>query len=77
MTKSALTPPSRRRKISPSCEIGAERIFFGTDRYALDTPETREVSQHRNQLAIVANAQMSDRERDLVLGESIAAFLTL
>jgi hypothetical protein len=30
-------------------EIGAERIFFGTDWYALDTPETREASQHRNQ----------------------------
>jgi predicted TIM-barrel fold metal-dependent hydrolase len=58
-------------------EIGAERIFFGSDWYALDTPETREVSQHRDQLAIVAKAQMSDRERELVLGESIAAFLKL
>jgi predicted TIM-barrel fold metal-dependent hydrolase len=58
-------------------EIGAERIFFGSDWYALDTQETREVSQHRDQLAIVATAQMSDRERELVLGESIAAFLKL
>jgi predicted TIM-barrel fold metal-dependent hydrolase len=58
-------------------EIGAERIFFGTDWYALDMPETREVSQHRNQLAIVEKAKMSDRERELVLGESIAAFLNL
>jgi hypothetical protein len=71
VSKSALTPPGRRRKISPLQvrEIGAERIFFGTDWYALDTPETREVSQHRNQLAIVAKTQMSDRERELVLGE--------
>jgi predicted TIM-barrel fold metal-dependent hydrolase len=57
--------------------IGAERIFFGTDWYGLDEPETREVSQHRNQLAIVEKARMSDRERELVLGESIAMLLGL
>ncbi len=58
-------------------EIGAERIFFGTDWYGLDTPETAEVNQHSKQLAIVEKTEMSDRERELVLGESIAAFLGL
>jgi len=57
--------------------IGAERIFFGVDWYALDKPETREVSQHGNQLRIVEQARMSDRERALVLGEGIAALLRL
>lgn len=58
-------------------KIGAERIHFGVDWYGLDTPETVEVSQHRNQLRIVEKAVMSDRERELVLGESLAALLDL
>jgi predicted TIM-barrel fold metal-dependent hydrolase len=57
--------------------IGAERIFFGTDFYALERPETAEVNQHRKQLSIVERAKMSERERELVLGEAIAAFLDL
>jgi len=57
--------------------IGAERIFFGVDWYALERPETARWSQHKNQLAIVHRAQMSDRERELVLGESLAASLRL
>jgi predicted TIM-barrel fold metal-dependent hydrolase len=57
--------------------IGAERIFFGTDWYALETPETADINQHGKQLDIVRKAQMSERERELVLGESMAAFLDL
>jgi predicted TIM-barrel fold metal-dependent hydrolase len=58
-------------------KVGAERIFFGVDWYALDEPETKEVSQHRKQMAIVEKAKMSDRERELVMGESIAELLGL
>jgi predicted TIM-barrel fold metal-dependent hydrolase len=58
-------------------KISAERIFFGVDWYALERPETAEWSQHKNQLGIVQRAQMSDRERELVLGESLAALLRL
>jgi predicted TIM-barrel fold metal-dependent hydrolase len=58
-------------------KIGAERIFFGVDWYALDDPETKQISQHRKQIAIVEKATMSDRERELVMGESIAALLAL
>jgi predicted TIM-barrel fold metal-dependent hydrolase len=58
-------------------KIGAERIFFGVDWYALDKPETRAVSQHGNQLAIVEQAVLTDRERALVLGEGIATLLRI
>lgn len=58
-------------------KIGAERIFFGVDWYALDSPETRERSQHGHQLAIVANARMTDAERELVLGEAFCKLLGL
>src|SRR5262249_52412903 len=55
--------------------IGADRIFFWTDLYSLDQPENSERNQDRKQLSIVERAKMTDRERELVLGESIAAFL--
>jgi predicted TIM-barrel fold metal-dependent hydrolase len=58
-------------------KIGAERIFFGVDWYALESPETAERSQHKNQIEIVQRAQMNDRERALVFGESLAAVLAL
>jgi predicted TIM-barrel fold metal-dependent hydrolase len=58
-------------------KVGAERIFFGVDWYALDTKETKQRSQHGDQLAIVERAKMSDRERELVLGEAIAGLLKL
>jgi hypothetical protein len=58
-------------------KVGAERIFFDVDWYALDNPETKEVSQHRKQMAIVEKAKMSDRDRELVMGESIAELLDL
>ena len=58
-------------------KVGAERIHFGVDWYALDKPETREVSQHRSQLEIVEKTEMSDRERELVLGESLATLLKI
>ena len=58
-------------------KVGAERIYFGVDWYALDDPETKEVSQHRNQMSIVERATMTDREREMVMGESIAALLSL
>jgi predicted TIM-barrel fold metal-dependent hydrolase len=58
-------------------KIGAERIFFGVDWYALERPETAQWSQHMNQLGIVRRAHMSDRARELVLGESLAALLCL
>jgi uncharacterized protein len=58
-------------------KIGAERIFFGVDWYALESPETAKWSQHKNQLEIVHRAHMSDRDRELVLGESVAALLGL
>ena len=57
--------------------IGAERIYFGVDWYALERPETAECSQHRNQMEIVRRAPMSDRERALVFGESLATLLRL
>jgi predicted TIM-barrel fold metal-dependent hydrolase len=58
-------------------KIGAERIFFGVDWYALESRETAEWSQHKNQLEIVHRAHMRDRDRELVLGESLAALLRL
>jgi predicted TIM-barrel fold metal-dependent hydrolase len=58
-------------------QIGAERIHFGVDWYALDEPETKERSQHRNQLEIVAKAKMTDRQRELVMGESLASLLKI
>jgi predicted TIM-barrel fold metal-dependent hydrolase len=58
-------------------KIGAERIFFGVDWYGLERPETPEWSQHKNQLEIVYRAHMSDRDRELVLGESLATLLRL
>jgi predicted TIM-barrel fold metal-dependent hydrolase len=58
-------------------KVGAERIFFGVDWYALDSKETKARSQHGNQLAIVERAKMSDRERELVLGEALARLLRL
>jgi len=58
-------------------KIGAERIFFGVDWYALERPETAEWSQHKNQMEIVHRAHMSDRERALVFGESLAILLGL
>jgi predicted TIM-barrel fold metal-dependent hydrolase len=57
--------------------IGAERIFFGVDWYALDEPETPSRNQHRNQLQIVERASLGARDRELVLGESIARLLHL
>src|SRR5262245_44650296 len=71
---SQTTPESLTEAVQ---KIGAERIFFGVDWYALDDPETREISQHRKQIAIVGKATMSDRERELVMGESIATLLDL
>jgi predicted TIM-barrel fold metal-dependent hydrolase len=56
-------------------KVGAERIHFGTDWYALEHPESRERSQHGNQMRIVERATMSDRERELVMGESLAQLL--
>ena len=58
-------------------KIGAERIFFGVDWYALDRKETLERSQHRNQLEIVEKASMSDAERELVLGEAFCKLFGL
>jgi predicted TIM-barrel fold metal-dependent hydrolase len=58
-------------------KVGAERIVFGVDWYALEQPETEQWSQHKNQLGIVRQATMTDRERELVLGESMAALLRL
>ena len=58
-------------------KIGAERIFFGVDWYALDDKETKARSQHGNQMAIVQRAEMTDRQRELVLGEALAELLNL
>ena len=58
-------------------KVGAERIHFGTDWYALERPETREVSQHGKQIRIVEQATMTDRERELILGESLAQLFDL
>jgi predicted TIM-barrel fold metal-dependent hydrolase len=55
--------------------LGAERIFFGVDWYALEPKETIEGGQHQIQMRIVAQAEMSERERQLVMGESLAALL--
>ena len=41
----------------------------------LKKPETRERSQHGNQIRIVERASMTDRERELVMGESLAQLL--
>jgi hypothetical protein len=51
--------------------------IFGVNWYALERPETEQWSQHKNRLGIVRQAQMSDRGRELVLGESLAALLGL
>ena len=58
-------------------KVGAERIHFGVDWYALDEPETKTRAQHRTQIDIVAKAQMTDRERALVMGESLARLLKI
>jgi predicted TIM-barrel fold metal-dependent hydrolase len=58
-------------------KMGAERVFFGCDWHAVDEPETEETSQHRFQISLVEKAPMTDRERELVMGEGIAALLGL
>jgi predicted TIM-barrel fold metal-dependent hydrolase len=58
-------------------KVGADRIVFGVDWYALDEPETEDANQHRKQMSVVERAEMTDHERELVMGESLAKLLKL
>jgi predicted TIM-barrel fold metal-dependent hydrolase len=71
---SQTTPANLTRAVS---EIGAERILFGVDWYALEPKEPLEGGQHQMQLGTVFQAKLNDRELELILGGSAAALFGL